>query len=121
SCSSSSSSSSSSASRSPREPRGGHAPGAVRVAGSRGAETRASAGAMSGQLPDYDLEARKLFELLNLPASGAASAASSAAHRYRDLDAVWEHPRTGARVFIGAMPTPARASRPCRSTASPAS
>ncbi|CAK0810227.1 unnamed protein product, partial [Prorocentrum cordatum] len=83
--------------------------------------TRASAGAMSGQLPDYDLEARKLFELLNLPASGAASAASSAAHRYRDLDAVWEHPRTGARVFIGAMPTPARASRPCRSTASPAS
>eukprot|EP00930_Biecheleria_cincta_P050498 TRINITY_DN3566_c1_g1_i1.p1 TRINITY_DN3566_c1_g1~~TRINITY_DN3566_c1_g1_i1.p1 ORF type:complete len:227 (-),score=37.28 TRINITY_DN3566_c1_g1_i1:197-814(-) len=51
--------------------------------------------------PDYDEEARKLFALLNLPPSGAATKESAAAHRYNNLDPIWQHPATGARVFIG--------------------
>ncbi|CAJ1385258.1 unnamed protein product [Effrenium voratum] len=50
--------------------------------------------------PDFDEEARKLFALLNLP-SGAASDESSRLHGYHNLDAVWQHPTTGAQVFIG--------------------
>mmetsp|Transcript_71739 Transcript_71739/g.115823 ORF Transcript_71739/g.115823 Transcript_71739/m.115823 type:complete len:200 (-) Transcript_71739:88-687(-) len=53
------------------------------------------------QLPNYDLEAQKLFALLGLAPSGAASEESSRQRQYRDLDAVWQHPTTGARVFIG--------------------
>eukprot|EP00438_Fugacium_kawagutii_P001926 Skav226021 [mRNA] locus=scaffold2502:26779:32301:+ [translate_table: standard] len=51
--------------------------------------------------PDYDEEARKLFSILNLSTSGAASDESSRLHSYRNLDAVWKHPTTGGQVFIG--------------------
>mmetsp|Transcript_11584 Transcript_11584/g.21982 ORF Transcript_11584/g.21982 Transcript_11584/m.21982 type:complete len:206 (+) Transcript_11584:83-700(+) len=51
--------------------------------------------------PDYDEEARKLFALLNLPPSGAASSDSSRLFGYNNLDPVWKHPTTGAQVFIG--------------------
>jgi len=52
---------------------------------------------------DYNEEARKLFRMLNLPETGAATEASTTIQgmEYRDLDAVWQHPETGARVFIG--------------------
>ena len=49
---------------------------------------------------DYNEEAQKLFKLLNLDPSGAASE-DSISRGYRDLDAVWQHPTTGAKVFIG--------------------
>lgn len=58
-------------------------------------------GAAARERPDYDLEARKLFELLGLPPTGASSAEVSRQTQYRDLDPVWQHPTTGARVFIG--------------------
>eukprot|EP00931_Biecheleriopsis_adriatica_P064625 TRINITY_DN39376_c0_g1_i1.p1 TRINITY_DN39376_c0_g1~~TRINITY_DN39376_c0_g1_i1.p1 ORF type:complete len:354 (-),score=70.88 TRINITY_DN39376_c0_g1_i1:78-1115(-) len=57
--------------------------------------------AMMPAAPDYDEEARKLFKLLNLPATGAASEDSSRFQGYRNLDPVWQHPASGARVFIG--------------------
>mmetsp|Transcript_107157 Transcript_107157/g.130745 ORF Transcript_107157/g.130745 Transcript_107157/m.130745 type:complete len:208 (+) Transcript_107157:73-696(+) len=56
---------------------------------------------MSVPRPDYDEEAKKLFALLNLPPSGAASDESSRLHSYHNLDAVWKHPTTGGQVFIG--------------------
>mmetsp|Transcript_13505 Transcript_13505/g.36430 ORF Transcript_13505/g.36430 Transcript_13505/m.36430 type:complete len:218 (+) Transcript_13505:92-745(+) len=72
-----------------------------------------SSGGGSGSLdrlaPDYDAEARKLFELLNLSPSGEASEESSRLYCYRDLDAVWQHPKTGARVFIGNATASSRA------------
>lgn len=49
---------------------------------------------------DYDQAARDLFERLNLPSSGDATR-TSAADRYSNLDPVWSHPETKARVFIG--------------------
>jgi len=51
--------------------------------------------------PDYDEEARKLFKLLNLDGTGAASEESDRVHAYRDLDAVYQHPTSGGKVFIG--------------------
>ncbi|CAL1152251.1 unnamed protein product [Cladocopium goreaui] len=56
---------------------------------------------MTAPRPDYDEEARKLFALLNLAPSGAASDASSKLHSYHNLDAVWKHPTSGGQVFIG--------------------
>mmetsp|Transcript_2008 Transcript_2008/g.3755 ORF Transcript_2008/g.3755 Transcript_2008/m.3755 type:complete len:228 (+) Transcript_2008:23-706(+) len=66
-------------------------------------EARRGSAAMARQdRPDYDEEARKLFALLNLPPSGAASAESSKGlYRYNNLDPIFKHPVTGARVFIG--------------------
>lgn len=44
----------------------------------------------------YDEEAHRLFTALNLtPSKGARRSA------YDDLNAVWQHPSTGAKVFIG--------------------
>eukprot|EP00928_Gymnodinium_smaydae_P029175 TRINITY_DN2204_c0_g1_i2.p1 TRINITY_DN2204_c0_g1~~TRINITY_DN2204_c0_g1_i2.p1 ORF type:complete len:355 (-),score=65.21 TRINITY_DN2204_c0_g1_i2:282-1346(-) len=51
--------------------------------------------------PDFDEEARKLFKLLNLSSSGEATESASDLYGYHDLDAVWQNPRTGGRVFIG--------------------
>lgn len=50
---------------------------------------------------DFNAEAHSLFQLLNLGQEGAATEASARRHRYRDLDAVWRHPSSGGRVFIG--------------------
>eukprot|EP00658_Telonema_sp_P-2_P041659 TRINITY_DN29826_c0_g1_i1.p1 TRINITY_DN29826_c0_g1~~TRINITY_DN29826_c0_g1_i1.p1 ORF type:complete len:193 (+),score=18.04 TRINITY_DN29826_c0_g1_i1:179-757(+) len=50
---------------------------------------------------DFDEEARKLFKVLNLPETGAASHESESSSRYRNMDPVWRHPTTGAQVFIG--------------------
>eukprot|EP00667_Euglena_gracilis_P017360 EG_transcript_18287 len=47
---------------------------------------------------DFDAEARKLFASLNLPASGSARPGCS---RYSNLDPIWGHPGTGAKVFVG--------------------
>jgi len=46
--------------------------------------------------PDFDDEARKIFQKLNLDAKDGSSGS-----RYRDLDPVWKHPKSGACVYIG--------------------
>merc|ERR1712032_1724296 len=51
--------------------------------------------------PDYDEEARKLFKLLNLDPTGAASEESRRVSSYNNLDAVYQHPTSGGKVFIG--------------------
>eukprot|EP00747_Dinoflagellata_sp_TGD_P206791 gnl/TRDRNA2_/TRDRNA2_80447_c0_seq1.p1 gnl/TRDRNA2_/TRDRNA2_80447_c0~~gnl/TRDRNA2_/TRDRNA2_80447_c0_seq1.p1 ORF type:complete len:215 (-),score=43.94 gnl/TRDRNA2_/TRDRNA2_80447_c0_seq1:16-660(-) len=45
---------------------------------------------------DYDDEARKLWKRLNLPDKG-----DSRGSAYNDADAVWAHPKTQAKFFIG--------------------
>eukprot|EP00050_Salpingoeca_kvevrii_P011502 m.15770 g.15770 ORF g.15770 m.15770 type:complete len:248 (+) comp3459_c0_seq1:826-1569(+) len=51
---------------------------------------------------DFDEEARKIFANLNLPPDGgAATPLRAGSSRYRDADAVWQHPRGGGRVYIG--------------------
>eukprot|EP00306_Pavlova_sp_CCMP459_P019665 CAMPEP_0185200866 /NCGR_PEP_ID=MMETSP1140-20130426/48176_1 /TAXON_ID=298111 /ORGANISM="Pavlova sp., Strain CCMP459" /LENGTH=121 /DNA_ID=CAMNT_0027768233 /DNA_START=52 /DNA_END=414 /DNA_ORIENTATION=+ len=49
---------------------------------------------LTGLDADWDAEAEKLFARLNLSMDDE----SSGAH---DLDAVWQHPNTGAKVYIG--------------------
>ena len=48
---------------------------------------------MSDVFHDFDEEARKLFAALNLDPQRKQG--------YRDLDAIWRHPRTGGRVYVG--------------------
>ena len=43
---------------------------------------------------DWDEEARKLFQRLNIDAGGGRD-------KYRNVDAVYCHPTTGAKLFIG--------------------
>lgn len=55
---------------------------------------------------DYDEEARKLFELLNISpdSTTVTQTTKSGTTRfrfYRDLDCVFQHPKTKAKVFIG--------------------
>lgn len=49
---------------------------------------------LTGLDANWDAEAEKLFTRLNLGADQSTG-------KHNDLDAVWQHPRTGARVFIG--------------------
>jgi len=51
--------------------------------------------------PDLDAEARKIFAALGLSEDGASTEHSRTVNRYSDLDAVWQHPDTGAKVYIG--------------------
>jgi len=51
--------------------------------------------------PDLDAEARKIFAALGLSEDGASTEHSRTVSRYSDLDAVWQHPTTGAKVYIG--------------------
>mmetsp|Transcript_17901 Transcript_17901/g.54790 ORF Transcript_17901/g.54790 Transcript_17901/m.54790 type:complete len:263 (-) Transcript_17901:97-885(-) len=46
---------------------------------------------------DFDAEARLLFERVNLTPSLKS--------RYSNLDAIWQHPGTGARVYVGNLET----------------
>ena len=43
---------------------------------------------------DWDEEAKKLFQRLNVDAGGTRD-------KYRNVDAVYCHPKTGAKLFIG--------------------
>jgi hypothetical protein len=62
----------------------------------RSSSSRSSSSSKLDTDSTYDDEARRLFAALNLPvAKGARRTA------YDDLNAVWQHPTTGARVFIG--------------------
>jgi len=45
---------------------------------------------------DYDEEARKLFEAVNLGLEGAPS-------RYSPCDPLWKHPQTGATLYVGGI------------------
>mmetsp|Transcript_35637 Transcript_35637/g.87671 ORF Transcript_35637/g.87671 Transcript_35637/m.87671 type:complete len:207 (+) Transcript_35637:119-739(+) len=45
--------------------------------------------------PDFDEEAQNIFRQLNLTQTSAPSS------KYRPLDAIWKHPRTGGTLFIG--------------------
>uniref|UniRef100_A0A061QUC3 protein-tyrosine-phosphatase n=1 Tax=Tetraselmis sp. GSL018 TaxID=582737 RepID=A0A061QUC3_9CHLO len=45
---------------------------------------------------DFDAEARKLFEQLNLSPNEIDTRSN-----YNPLDAVWKHPTTGAKIYIG--------------------
>jgi len=49
----------------------------------------------------YSEKARQLFAQLNLSPTGASTPAARAHYGYNDLDPVWQHPGTKARVFIG--------------------
>uniref|UniRef100_A0A6U5B349 protein-tyrosine-phosphatase n=1 Tax=Hemiselmis andersenii TaxID=464988 RepID=A0A6U5B349_HEMAN len=46
---------------------------------------------------DFDQEAEDLFKSLNLPPGGKGGGNE----RYRPLDAIWRHPRTGGTIFVG--------------------
>lgn len=50
--------------------------------------------------PDYDAEARKLFAQLGIAGTLPGPEALTA-DNYRNLDCVYQHPNTGAKVFIG--------------------
>jgi len=48
---------------------------------------------------DFGEEALKLFKELNLDPTGDAR--NTARRNYNNLDPVWKHPKTGAKVFVG--------------------